>query len=265
MTLSDVCPRPPTGSSAAPTFGRSAADFTRFVQPYQLAISVLRTKLAVLKQDFADLGRSCPIEHVSWRVKSRGRIVGKAQRLHCPLTPMQLRRTVRDIAGVRITCGVISDTYRVARLLAGQSDIRVIEVEDYIARPKPNGYRSLHMVVEVPVFLSTRVEQVPVEIQIRTTAMDVWAGFEHEIFYADRRAIPRRLVQHLNQAADAAHRLDTTMQLLHNEVATLRGQPRGDMQPDARPVTALNGHAHRNGSTPPARASIRSQAIPSTM
>jgi putative GTP pyrophosphokinase len=264
MTLSDVRQRPP-GLPAAPTFGPCAADFTRFVLPYRLAISVLRTKLAILTQDFADLGRSCPIERVSWRVKGRDRIVGKAQRLHCPLTPEQIRGTVRDIAGVRITCGVISDTYRVARLLGEQSDITVIDVEDYIARPKPNGYRSLHMAVEVPVFLSTRVEQVPVEIQIRTTAMDVWAGFEHEIFYADRRAIPRRLVQHLNQAADAAHRLDTTMQLLHNEVATLRGQPHGDVQPDARPVTAINGHAHQNGSTPPARAGIRSQAIPSAM
>jgi len=121
------------------------------------------------------------------------------------------------------------------------------------------------MVVEVPVFLSTRVEQVPVEIQIRTTAMNIWAGFEHEIFYTNRRAIPRRLINQLSEAAQAAHRLDTTMQLLHNEVATLRRQPCGDMQPDAPPVTALIGHAHRNGSTPSARAGIRSQAIPSTM
>jgi putative GTP pyrophosphokinase len=264
MTLNDVCQRP-TGSPAAPTFGRCAADFTRFVLPYQLAISVIRTKLAILKQDFIDLDRSCPIESVSSRVKSRDRIVGKAQRLHCPLSAEQLRRTIRDIAGVRITCGVISDTYRVARLLAAQSDITVIEVEDYITKPKSNGYRSLHMVAEVPVFLSTRVEHVPVEIQIRTTAMNVWAAFEHEIFYTNRRAIPRRLVNQLSEAAQAAHRLDTTMQQLHNEVAKLRGQPRQDMQPDAEPLTALNENAHRNGSTPPARAGLHTRSIPSTI
>jgi putative GTP pyrophosphokinase len=264
MTVNDVCQRP-TGLPAATTFGRSAAEFTRFVLPYQLAISVLTTKLAILKQEFIDLGRSCPIEHVSSRVKSLDRIVGKAQRLRCPLTGEHMRRNILGIAGVRITCGVISDVYRVARLLTTQSDIRVIEVEDCIARPKPNGYKSLHITVEVPVFLSTRVEHVPVELQIRTIAMDIWAGFEHEIFYKNHRAIPRRLVNQLTEAAEAAHRLDTTMQRLHNEVAKLSGEPCHDMEPDARPVLALNDHDHRNGSTAPGRAGIRPHSIPSTI
>ena len=263
MTVSDVCQHPP-GLPAATTFGRSAAEFTRFVLPYQLAISVLTTKLAILKQDFIGTGRSCPIEHVSWRVKRLDRIVGKAQRLRCPLTADHVRHNIRDIAGVRITCGVISDAYRVARLLTAQSDIRVIAVEDYIAKPQPKGYKGLHITVEVPVFLTTRVERVPVELQIRTIAMDVWAGLEHEIFSENHRAIPRRLINQLTEAADAAHRLDTTMQRLHNEVAKLRDEAGHDMQPDVRPSTALNDHAHRNGSTP-GRDGTSPRSIPSTI
>lgn len=119
-----------------------------------------------------------------------------------------------DIAAVRITCGRVSDTYRIAARLSELSDVTLIEVEDYIAKPKPNGYKSLHMIVEIPVSLSNRVEQVPVELQIRTIAQDLWASCEHTISYKYPCAIPGGLLDTLTQAADAAYRLDMKMERL---------------------------------------------------
>ena len=115
--------------------------------------------------------------------------------------------------------GFISDTYRAAALLGAQSDIEVIEVEDYIANPKPNGYRSFHMIVEIPVHCSDRVEHVPAEWQMRTIAQGFWACLEHEIHYKYSRAVPRGLLTELTDAAVAAHRLDMTMERLHHKAA----------------------------------------------
>ena len=165
-------------------------------------------------------------------MKTFDSILGKAQRIGCPLTVDDIGTNILDIAGVRVTCGVMSDTYRVATMLSQQADLTVIEVEDYIAHPKPNGYKSFHMTVEVPVFLSDRVEQVPVELQIRTVAMDLWANLEHKIHYKHERAVPRRLLNELIDAADAAHRLDVKMQRLYDEV--------GD--PTAAQATHNGGH-----------------------
>ena len=145
-------------------------------------------------------------------------ILGKAARIGCPLTVDDIGTNILDIAGVRVTCGLISDTYRVATLLSQHADLTVIEVEDYIAHPKPNGYKSFHMILEVPVYLSDRVERVPVELQIRTIAMDLWANLEHKIHYKHDHAVPRRLLNELIDAAEAAHRLDVKMQRLYDEV-----------------------------------------------
>jgi putative GTP pyrophosphokinase len=218
MTVDNICD---SGLPMTMPFELFGPDFTQFVLPYQCAISTLTTKVHILRKGFTHLDRHCPIEHVSARVKSADSIVAKAERLRCPLTVDHIRQNIRDIAGVRITCGLISDTYRVADLIGGQPDVTVLEVEDYIVKPKSNGYKSLHMAVEIPVFLSDRVVQVPVELQIRTIAMDFWASLEHKIYYKYPRSVPRRLLQELTEAADVAHRLDRKMERLHNEVAGL--------------------------------------------
>ncbi|MGO4443411.1 GTP pyrophosphokinase family protein [Mycobacterium sp. 2YAF39] len=147
--------------------------------------------------------------------------MAKAQRLCCPLAADDIRANILDIAGVRITYGRVSDAYRIAARLSDLPDVTVIEVEDYIAKLKPNGCKSLHMIVEIPVRLSNRAEQVPVEVQIRTIAQDHWASCDHTIPYTHPRAIPDRLLDTLIQAADAAHRLDMEMERLHSEVARL--------------------------------------------
>ena len=168
--------------------------------------------------------------------------------------------------------GFISDTYRAAALLGAQSDIEVIEVEDYIANPKPNGYRSFHMIVEIPAHCSDRVEHVPAEWQIRTIAQGFWACLEHEIHYKYSRAVPRGLLTELTDAAVAAHRLDMTTERLHHKAARLRTtDPKAPSRTRQTPnalrtasphVTApVNDTTHRSHPKPAPRDDRRGQQI----
>src|SRR5690606_16916110 len=123
-------------------------------------------------------------------LKSPESIMNKMIRRGCPFSLQAIRDNIKDIAGMRITCSFVSDIYRISKMLQRQDDLKVLEKKDYIQNPKPNGYRSLHLLVEVPVFLSDRVEQVCVEVQIRTIAMDFWASLEHKIFYKYNKSVP---------------------------------------------------------------------------
>ena len=206
------------GDLSQTEFTPTHTDFARFLLPYRCAISALTTKINILKGELTHADHYCPIRAVTSRVKSPNSILGKAARIGCPLTADDIGTNILDIAGVRVTCGLISDTYRVATLLSQQADLTVIEVEDYIAHPKPNGYKSFHMVLEIPVYLSDRVERVPVELQIRTIAMDLWADLEQRVYDTHKHAVPPRLLNVLIDAAEAAHQLDETMQRLFDEV-----------------------------------------------
>jgi putative GTP pyrophosphokinase len=152
-----------------------------FGLPYEIAISMLTAKVRILKQEFTRRDGCCPIEAVSSRVKTHDSIAAKAKRVCYPLTADDIRTHILDIAGVRVTCGRVSDSYRVAVRLSELPDVTLIEVEDYVAKPKANGYKSLHMILELPVFLTNRIQQVPVEVQIRTIAQDLWDSGEHTI------------------------------------------------------------------------------------
>ncbi len=196
-------------------------DFARFVTPYRAGISALTAKINILKGELSHVDRCCPIQYVTSRVKSHASILEKAARIGCPPTQEDVRDNILDIAGVRVICSLVSDAYRTADALSRQADITVLEVEDYIAHPKPNGYRSFHMTVEIPVLLSDRVERVPVELQIRTLAMDSWAILEHRIYHKYQRAVPQRPLNELIDAADAAHRLDLKLARLFEEAADL--------------------------------------------
>ena len=222
MAIDDVCSPPEELPSDTTLVGSalhgSATEFTSFVSPYRLAVAELSARFGILRDELTGTDRRCPIEHVSSRVKSLDRIVAKAERMGCRPALEWIRCSILDIAGVRVICGVISDTYRVASLLSAQPDVTVLVVEDYIAKPKPNGYKSLHMTIEIPVLLPDRVQQVKVELQLRTRAMDIWASFEHRFSYRDRRLMSPRLVDELAEAADAAHRLDLAIERLHNAV-----------------------------------------------
>lgn len=200
-------------------------DFTRFMMSYKFGIDELITKINILKQEFTHIHRYSPIEHVSSRLKTPESIVDKAQRKKCALTLDAIRENIFDVAGVRITCSFISDTYRIADMLSSQTDVRVVEVKDYIANPKANGYKSLHLIVEIPVFMSDRVQPVLVELQIRTIAMDFWASLEHKIYYKFDRQVPETLLAELKDAAASAAELDERMQRLHRQVHGIRPAP----------------------------------------
>ena len=213
------------------------ADVTRLLMEYQFGIEELTTKISILHDEFTHLHQSSPIEHVDARLKSVRSIVDKVRRRGYGPTMENIRREVTDIAGIRVTCGFVSDVYAVFDMIARQPDVRVLQVKDYVAEPKPNGYRSLHALVEVPVHLSDRVVPVVVELQLRTVAMDFWAALEHKIYYKYDQAVPADIERDLREAALASAALDARMESLHERVHGAPGR--------GRPVAALDGQVLR--------------------
>lgn len=136
----------------------------------------------------------------------------------CEITTKEMKEHIHDIAGVRIICSFISDIYNVVNVLKQHEDLRIVKVKDYIQTPKPNGYRSLHLIIEMPVNLTNRVEYVKAEIQIRTIAMDFWASLEHKIYYKLNNEVPKQLTDELKEAAEIAHYLDEKMLGIKKEV-----------------------------------------------
>lgn len=197
-------------------------EITRFMMMYKFALNEMETKVEILKEEFQLLHDYNPIEHTSSRLKSPESILKKIHRKDIPITFSSIKSHIRDIAGLRITCSFVSDIYRMSDMIAQQRDVTVLSVKDYIENPKPNGYKSLHLLVEVPVFMSDREEIVPVEIQIRTIAMDFWASLEHKIYYKYNAEIPEHLLIELKEAADSAAALDHKMERLHNEVGVIK-------------------------------------------
>lgn len=197
---------------------------TRFLMPYKFAIDEVTTRLNILQEEFVHTGEYNPIEHVSGRLKDPDSIMEKMQRRNVSGDLSAVRSEITDIAGVRVVCSFISDVYRVFELITSQDDVSVHTVKDYIARPKENGYRSLHVILELPVHLSSGPVKTLVELQIRTIAMDFWASLEHKIYYKYDREVPDKLLGGLRDAAEQAGQLDASMEWLH---IAIRGGDRG--------------------------------------
>lgn len=193
-------------------------EFTRFMMSYKFAMDEVKTKIDILNQEFNYIHEYNPIEHVKTRLKTPESILKKVYRKGYELSLDSIKENIHDIAGIRIICSFVSDIYKISEMLAKQEDIQVIMYKDYIKNPKPNGYRSLHLVVKVPVFMSDRVENVSVEIQIRTIAMDFWASLEHKIYYKYDKDVPEDLIRQLKEAAEAAAELDKKMENIHKQV-----------------------------------------------
>ncbi|OAB39816.1 GTP pyrophosphokinase [Paenibacillus glacialis] len=205
-------------------------DITRFMMVYKFALDEMETKVDILKEEFQSLHDYSPIEHTKSRLKSPESIMKKMIRKNYELSFEGIKSSIKDIAGLRITCSFISDIYRIREMLQNQSDLIILEEKDYIKNPKPNGYQSLHLLIEVPVFLSDGVEHVCVEVQIRTIAMDFWASLEHKIFYKYNQSVPERLTQELKAAADSANALDLQMERLNDEIQEIKeAQREGSM------------------------------------
>ncbi|WP_026582283.1 GTP pyrophosphokinase [Bacillus sp. J33] len=197
-------------------------DLMRFMMSYKFALEEINTKINILKEEFQYVHDYNPIEHVKSRLKSPESILKKLERKGLSFSLESIKGNIRDIAGVRITCSFVSDIYKIKNMLESQKDITVLDCKDYIKEPKPNGYQSLHLIVQIPIFMSDREEFVPVEIQIRTIAMDFWASLEHKIYYKYNKEIPQRIVNELKEAAETAGRLDRKMENIHKEMIQLK-------------------------------------------
>lgn len=191
-------------------------EYAKINKNYQAAIKEITTKLEVLDDDFQMLHKHNPIHFIGSRVKSPESIAEKIIRKGLPLELKGISGKLLDIAGVRVICHYIADIYMVASLLKGQSDIRVIKEVDYIENPKENGYRSLHLVISVPVFFVDRVEEIPVEVQIRTIAMDFWASLEHQLRYKSKGDIPKFIAAELKECAETIAETDKKMEKIHS-------------------------------------------------
>ena len=182
---------------------------------YRSAIKEVSTKLEILNDEFQAKKARNPIDHIKSRVKTPESIIEKIGRRGFDLNAESIRNSMYDIAGIRVVCQFIDDIYLIANMLKSQDDVTVILEKDYIKNPKPNGYRSLHIVVEIPVFFSDKTIPVKVEIQIRTIAMDLWASLEHNLFYKVKKDVPEGIEEELKQCADVIAATDIKMQNIH--------------------------------------------------
>ncbi len=188
---------------------------------YNSALKQISTKLEILNDEFQHVHRYNPIEHIKSRIKTPESIVKKLKKHGYESTIGNMVRYVNDIAGIRVICSFTSDIYQIAEMISNQSDINVISVKDYIVNPKPSGYKSYHMLVTVPVYLSDRIEQTKVEIQIRTVAMDFWASLEHKIHYKFEGNAPDSIRDQLVECSRIVSDLDARMLSLNKEIQQL--------------------------------------------
>jgi len=184
---------------------------------YNCALRSVVTRTEILLEDFTNIQHNNPIEHVKNRVKSPESIAEKLQRLGYKITAENARRCLFDIAGIRVICAYAKDIYLLVDVFKRQPDISVLIEKDYITHPKPSGYRSYHIIFEVPVYLSSETARMPVEVQIRTQAMDFWASLEHKVRYKfkDQKNVPEHIGADLRACADKIAELDTRMFMIH--------------------------------------------------
>ena len=193
-------------------------EFMALQQLYDAGIKEVRTKLEILDDEFKIKHDRNPIHHMEYRLKSVNSILGKLEKRGLEVSLDSIVTNLTDIAGVRVICNYVSDVYKIADLLIKQSDIKLIAKKDYIKHPKENGYRSLHLVVEVPIFLAEKVQPTTVEIQIRTIAMDFWASLEHHLRYKADNEVPDGVRDELIECAKTISNLDYKMQGIHEEL-----------------------------------------------
>lgn len=185
---------------------------------YRSALKEVGTKLEILNDEFQHVHKYNPIEHIKTRVKTPESIVKKLKRHGREATIENMVKYVNDVAGVRLICSFTSDIYKLAGMIGQQSDLKVLSIKDYIKHPKDSGYKSYHMLVSVPIFLSNGVVDTKVEIQIRTIAMDFWASLEHKIYYKFEGNAPEYMSRELKECADMVSTLDERMLSLNEKI-----------------------------------------------
>lgn len=213
----------PTSAQIVPLgteLAKRTREFKEFMSYYSCAIMEVQTKFGVLNEEFSMRDGGNPIESIRTRLKSPESLAGKVRRKNIPPTLEAIEENIYDIAGIRVVCSFIEDIYALADCILQQDDVTLIRKKDYIANPKPNGYRGLHLIVEIPIFLSQGKRMVKVEIQLRTIAMDFWASLEHKLRYKkhlDGETV-ERISGRLKWAAETAAVLDSGMEEIRHDI-----------------------------------------------
>ena len=200
------------------TLGEGVDSWNTIIFLYNSALKEVRTKVEILNDEFQQVHQYNPIEYIKSRIKAPESIVKKLKRYGYDSSIDNMVNYINDIAGIRIVCSFTSDIYRIAEMIRLQNDIHVIAVKDYIRLPKASGYKSYHMLVTVPVFLSDRTVDVKVEIQIRTVAMDFWASLEHKIYYKFEGNAPDYISRDLRECSGIVSMLDAKMLQLNEAI-----------------------------------------------
>ena len=206
----------------------TAVDYKELRMMYACAIKEVQTKFEVLETEFKVRYQRNPISSIQTRLKSSSSIIEKMIRKGVPFSMENLEQQIQDLAGIRVICSYVDDIYALANALTSQDDITLLEEKDYIRNPKPNGYRSLHLIVSVPVFFSQQKRQIKVEVQIRTIAMDFWASLEHQMKY--KREIPdqQHIVAQLKNCAEDIARVDREMMDIRRRLEESVDEPTED-------------------------------------
>ncbi len=199
-------------------FANQAFQFQELMMMYSCAIREVRTKLEVLNDELSIRHKRNPIKHITSRIKRPLSIIQKLKRYEAPFTVEAVEENLNDVAGIRVICSFIDDIYAIADMLLKQDDITLIRKKDYIQNPKPNGYRSLHLIVEIPVFFSEQKKSMRVEVQIRTIAMDFWASLDHQLKYKQDVANPEAISAELKECADVIAQTDARMLAIKDKI-----------------------------------------------
>lgn len=205
-------------------------DYKELLTMAACAMRTVQAKLEALDQEFDLRHHRNPIHSIETRLKSSTSIAEKAARKGIDLTPGSIAENIHDIAGVRVICPFLDDVYLLAEALSRQDDIAILERKDYIAHPKPNGYRSLHLVISVPVYFSEKKHAVSVEVQIRTIAMDFWASLEHQLKYKHEVKHQEDIVSQLKACADQIDNLDHKMLQIREQIDSCKDSPSREEQ-----------------------------------
>lgn len=202
-------------------FFKDRTEFLELQHLYSAALMQLRLKFEVLNSEFHVHFDRNPIHHIESRLKSPRSMYRKLIKKGCDISIESAKANLNDIAGVRVVCCYIDDVYNIEDMLLRQSDVRLIERKDYIKEPNYNGYRSLHLDVEIPVYLSSMTEYARAEIQLRTVAMDFWASLEHDLRYKSNKTIPEDIIREMLDCADRIAEIDVQMQSIYKKIQML--------------------------------------------
>ena len=200
-------------------FYGGAHEYLVMLNLYDSAVRLLKLKFEVLNNEFKVLYARNPIHHIDSRLKSPESMIAKLKKKGYDVSIESARKNVNDIAGVRVVCNYIDDVYSVAEMLKRQTDLEIVKIQDYIKSPNYNGYRSLHLDIKVPVYLSDRTEYVVAEVQIRTIAMDFWASLEHDIRYKDDKSkLPQGINEEMLECSNKIAEIDAQMQDMYKRI-----------------------------------------------